>query len=136
MKSKLRMIISQKQMQMFSSSSTDAFDRRVLEHVKKHFPRKVARLGTARTRQQISAGRVAAKGYGFKTERLACKYIDLTFGFHPKFDREPWAEAVLRKKAYWSPDQRMEKLMDRAKEELRQRKALHEREAHLNAFAA
>jgi hypothetical protein len=67
---------------------------RLEHHVSEHFPDECKALGTA-LEQVVHDGLVKARGYGLRSERDLCKFLNLVVALGTAFDREPWAARVL-----------------------------------------
>lgn len=71
------------------------YDLRVLEHLKKHFPRRCESLGDEATMTIIKNGRVRASQFRIISQRDVCRYISLAIAISPDFDHQEWALAIL-----------------------------------------
>lgn len=90
-----------------------AFERTVVAHVTRHFPRHAAALGEEGTLAAILAARDVASGLGFEGEREITHFIDLTFMFGHDFHasgRHAWAAGILNDAAHGNARNRMDRL--------------------------
>jgi hypothetical protein len=87
------MVIRSEQMNQMRQLLVGRFENRVIEHLRRCFPRKCAARTESGVREEIRHGIHKARGYGFETELEICKYINLMFLLGRDFDvkSEPWA---------------------------------------------
>lgn len=88
--------LSDGQMRVLAARTARGFEERMLVHLGRYFPRRVAALGDAGARALIRTGIARAAGHGFVDERDVCRFVDLMVAIGPEFDREaPWAVRLL-----------------------------------------
>ncbi len=112
--------IRKDQMEAFRAASYRSFEDRMLDHLRRCFPKHVRALGDDLTRRAIGDGVSRAAPYGIVSEVDVCRFIDVMFAFGDRFDENPglpWAREVLTRPGC-SPTVRAQLLQDRAIEEL------------------
>lgn len=72
------------------------FEARLLDYLRRAFPRPVRRMSHAALDALVRDGVARALEYGLTTERDACKLVSLLFLLGRDFDQEPWAREILR----------------------------------------
>lgn len=108
-------------MEAFGAASAAGFEDRMVEHLRRCFPKHVEALGEQRTRAEITFGVARAALYDLTSERDVCAFIDVMFGFGDGFDENPalpWAREILTRPGF-PPRVRAHALQARAVEELR-----------------
>lgn len=87
------------QVEALRVSSSEGFVERVQAHLRAFFPAECERLGSAAAlREVVRHGLGRARGHGLRSQREACKYLDLMFAFGRDFDRDPrlgWVAPIL-----------------------------------------
>jgi hypothetical protein len=94
------LIIRKEQMQVFEEAAVRGFESRMVEHLKKEFPKQSEAMGDAAVREVVRRGREKAATYGFAGERSIRLYLQLMLTLGSGFDEDPqlpWAAEVLRK---------------------------------------
>jgi len=100
-------VMRDEHLRAFDKASGEVFEDRVVEHLRRFFPKKTDELGEQRLRQTIQQGIVSAKRYRITTERGIVKYIDLMFALRFDFDRHaetPWAAPILNDRSLTEAD--------------------------------
>jgi hypothetical protein len=89
------MVISTEQMAQLQRASISSFETRMLDHLKRCFPKVCASQTELEIREEIRRGIQKAVAYGFGNELEICKFINLMCFFGRDFDvqKEPWASA-------------------------------------------
>ena len=73
-------------------------------------------MGESEVRASVDDGFERAFGYGIRTERDFCRFVDLMFVYGKRFDAEvPWAAAVLKNDEIEDPSQRLDSIYDLAR---------------------
>ena len=104
------LIIRNTQLQVFGEQQSTQFIDAVFSHLERCFPGKLETLGEARARDVIRRGIDRAKGHGFTTQRLVCRFIDLTLVLGVEFDKDlHWAVEILQRRDL-TADERMQSL--------------------------
>jgi len=105
--------VRREQMDAYRTAARRDFEDRVVEHVGRCFPDRLATMGEGGVRELIRFGIQRAAGYGIVAERYVCKFIDLMLVFGLEFDTEQgWAMEIL---AVQLPQfRKMRQLFDRA----------------------
>jgi hypothetical protein len=67
---------------------------RLQHHLREQFPDQCTRLEGS-LEDVVEAELVKARGYGLRSERDLCKYLNLVIVFGTEFDQTPWASRVL-----------------------------------------
>lgn len=117
------MRLRKEQIKAFERYMREGFERRVVAHLHKHFPKDCAGLGQDGVRQTVRYGIERAASYGIEAEGDVSRYIDLMFEFGRDFDADPelpWASEILADESIEYPDERMDRLCERALGEQRQ----------------
>ena len=108
------LIIRQRQLDIFREEQSTRFENAVLTHLERCFPSKLESMGEARARHLIRLGIDRARKYGFTTQRLVCKFIDLLLVLGADFDTNlPWAATTLAEKDL-TAEERMQSLTSQA----------------------
>jgi hypothetical protein len=108
--------VRREQMEAYREAALRDFEGRVVEHVARCFPDRLATLGEDGLRRMIRAGVERAGVHGVVAARDVCKFIDLMLVFGVNFDRErEWAREILDAKG--DPFKKMRRLFGRALEE-------------------
>jgi hypothetical protein len=106
--------IRQNQLDRFREELSTGYENAVLAHLEKCFPAKLDSMGEPRARDLIRLGIDRARRYGFTTQRLVCKFIDLLFVLDVNFDVDlAWASATLAQ-CDLIAEQRMQSLISQA----------------------
>jgi hypothetical protein len=115
------MQISARQSAAMSRATTDSFDQRALDFLKRRYPDLAERAGDERMLRLVQHGRVRAPLHGFTSERDVVQYLLVMIHLGPRFDEDPARAPVLRRfldPASTMPAQmRMGVLIDAAAEE-------------------
>lgn len=102
------------------------FEDRLMQHIAKFFPHAAVHKDREAAGEFIRLGCHRAAGYGFRSEREVCKYIDLMCAVGPNFDTDPqhrWATELLAR-ANMDSKARMNALVNAAAERCRARNRL------------
>lgn len=97
-KSSMNLVIREQQLEAFSAVAEEEFQSRLLHHVREVFADKLDGADETVLRSRIAAAVETARGYEIVIERDVCHFVDLTFLFDPKFDKNPklpWAREIL-----------------------------------------
>jgi hypothetical protein len=116
--------IRKEQLAVFGPLGKNAFEDRMIAHVKKVFPEQSETLGETKLRASIQYGTQRAAAYRITSERDVCKYIDLMILYGRDFDKDPnnpWAQSVLQNQAIRNPSSKIERLYKAAKKQENQR---------------
>jgi hypothetical protein len=114
--------IREAQLAILSTVEVEKFERWMVVHLKKFFPKQCAVAGDSRLSEMIQYGIEWAGRYGITARRDVCKYIDLMLVFGRDFDtdrRNRWASEILGRGGNSSA--RMRTLLRAAKLRLRNR---------------
>jgi hypothetical protein len=117
--------IRKEQLAVFGPLGKNAFEVRMIAHLKKVFPDKSEVLGEPKLRETIQYGTQRAAAYRITSERDVCKYIDLMLLYGRDFDKDsnhPWAQSVLQNQAIRNPTSKIERLYKAAKKQENQAK--------------
>ncbi len=108
--------VRREQMDAYREAALRDFEDRVVRHVGRCLPDRLATMGEGAVREVIRLGIQRAEGYGIVAERHVCKFIDLMLVFGVSFDEDRgWAQEILAAKG--DPSTRMRRLFGRALEE-------------------
>jgi hypothetical protein len=110
--------IRKEQLAVFGPLGKNAFENRMIAHLKNVFPDKSEVLGEPKLRETIQYGTQRAAAYRIISERDVCKYIDLMILYGRDFDKDPnlpWAQSVLQNQALRNPTSKIERLYKAAK---------------------
>jgi hypothetical protein len=110
--------LRKEQITVFGPLGEQAFEDRMLAHLKKVFSEQSESLGDPKLRETIQYGTQRAAAYHITSERDVCKYIDLMILYGRDFDKDPnlpWAQSVLRNQAIRNPSSKIERLFKAAK---------------------
>jgi hypothetical protein len=116
--------IRKEQLEVFGPLGKNAFENRMIAHLKSVFPDKSEVLGEPKLRETIQYGTQRAAAYRIISERDVCKYIDLMILYGRDFDKDPnlpWAQSVLQNQALRNPTSKIERLYKAAKKQENQR---------------
>jgi hypothetical protein len=117
--------IRKEQLAAFSPLGKQAFEDRMIVHLKKVFPEQCESLGEPKLRESIQYGTQRAASYKITSERDVCKYLDLMIFFGRDFDKDPnlpWAQSILQNQAIRNPSSKVERLYKAAKKQENQPK--------------
>lgn len=95
----------------------DKFKQDMRKHIEEFFPEYYQTIGTQEVQKLIDEGIERAKEYGFITEQLVCRFIDLMVVFGPEFSNDEtlsWAQQVLNDPMQNDPQSSMDALYERA----------------------
>jgi len=112
--------IRKEQLAVFGPLGKNAFENRMIAHLKNVFPDKSEVLGEPKLRETIQYGTQRAAAYRIISERDVCKYIDLMILYGRDFDKDPnlpWAQSVLQNQALRNPTSKIERLYKAAKKQ-------------------
>lgn len=115
--------IRKEHLEAFRRASMEGFEDRMVAHLKEFLPESCAEMAESEIRRRIQYGIRRASAYSITAEDDVCRYIDLTFAFHPQFDTDPglpWASETLRDPALRDPSDKMNALWEEALEHLGQ----------------
>ena len=93
------MRIRPEQMAVFAQNETEKFQDWIVEHLRRFFPEQCEAAGEQGLRRLVLDGIKCAAGYGIKSRRGVCKYIDLMVLLGREFEtdqRFPAAANILR----------------------------------------
>jgi hypothetical protein len=93
------LIIRKEQMQVFEQAAVQSFESRMVEHLKKEFPKHSEAMGDAALLEVVRCGRERAATYGLAGERSVRLYLELMLMLGSGFDQDPqlpWAADILR----------------------------------------
>jgi hypothetical protein len=93
------LIIRKEQMQVFEQAAVKSFESRMVEHLKKEFPKHSEAMGEGALQKVVRRGRERAAKYGLAGERSVRLYLELMLMLGSGFDEDPqlpWAADVLR----------------------------------------
>jgi len=83
-------------MDLLREQLSTRYENAILAHLGRFFPSKLRSIGEEGARNLIRLGIVRAQKYGFTTQRLVCKFIDLLFLLGVDFDANlDWAAPTL-----------------------------------------
>jgi hypothetical protein len=105
--------IRKQQFAVFQKAASEEFEARMMAHIQKFFPHRMAELGEASVRDLIRYGIERAASYRISQEPEVCKYIGIMVVFGRDFDRDPqlpWASAILREPNFPSSSVRVTEL--------------------------
>jgi hypothetical protein len=111
--------IRQEQLAILSQLEVDKFERWMLAHLMKFFPKQCAAAGELRLRDMIQLGIQRAAQHRFTANNDVCKYVDLMVVFGRDFDtdrRFPWAKEILSRQR--NPRAKMQSLQEAAQTHL------------------
>jgi hypothetical protein len=111
------LVIRRKQMNILSRNMRNAFEERMVLHLKEFFPDQCKMLGEKDTRAAIRYGMARAETYGLGAESDLAKYLNVMFTFGRDFDTDPelpWASAILNASDGSAPSKRLECLYQAA----------------------
>lgn len=103
--------------QMKALASADV-DRKIVEHLREHFPEHCRALGEGGVQQVIERTQERAGGYGIEDPVDRCRFLSLVFLLGEDFDELPWARAVLEREDVTEPGKRLHLLFEAAADEL------------------
>ena len=83
------LVIRQAQMDAFARAAAAAFERRMVEHVFKFFPRQCGHIGEEQTARAVRAAMTKAQARGHRTCREICLYLNLVFLLGECFEEDP-----------------------------------------------
>ncbi len=83
------LVIRQAQMDAFARAAAGRFERRMVEHLFKFFPRQCGHIGEEQTGRAVRAAAAKAQAHGYRTCRDICLYLDLAFLLGASFDEDP-----------------------------------------------
>ncbi|HEX8242709.1 MAG TPA: hypothetical protein VF541_04425 [Longimicrobium sp.] len=115
------LIIRDEQLRAMQAGFDDEFVGRILPPLRERHPAEYAALGPERLRALAHAGLERGGGYGLTSEVNVFRFVELMLLFGADFDTDPalpWAAAVLGDPELHDPDERMELLLDEARDEL------------------
>lgn len=107
------------QMEQFREAAVKRFERKMLSHLLKFFPKECRLLTEPDLHQMIRQGIAKAKTYGITAERDVCLYLDVMLVLGRDFDRDPklsWVHSILTRRSLASVSARVERLYDLALE--------------------
>jgi hypothetical protein len=95
--------IRKEQMNVLSAYMGQAFEERIIRHIRQNFPDQYKQLGDTDAREDnlrklIRQGIERARRYGIESERDAARFVELMIRIGPTFEELPeyaWAKAVL-----------------------------------------
>lgn len=111
------LVMRETQMATFEQAAVHNFENRLLEHLEEFFPRHCEILGEEQARKVIRLGIERAKQYDFVSERDLHLYVGLMFMLGSYFDQDPqlpWAARILKDESIVYPNDRIDRLHDRA----------------------
>jgi hypothetical protein len=112
--------IRKEQLAVFGPLGKNAFEDRVVAHIKKVFPEQSQTLGEPKLRETIQYGTQRAAAHRIISERDVCKYIDLMILYGRDFDKDPnlpWVQSVLQNPAIRDPASKIERLYKAARKQ-------------------
>ena len=115
--------IRKEQIKALAQLEVEKFEDWMLVHLRKFFPAQCRAAGETKLLAIIRSGIERAAGYGIKTRRDVCKYIDLMVVLGPDFDEDPrlpWVAKILLNRG--PAGQRMRDLLAAVQRHLRQSK--------------
>jgi hypothetical protein len=113
------LIIRNSQLQVFGEQQSLQFIDAAFSHLERCFPGKLETLGEAVARDVIRRGIDRARRHGFTTQRLVCRFIDLTLVLGVEFDQDlRWAVEILQRHDL-PADERMQLLFPAAIQHLK-----------------
>jgi len=107
------------QMQTFEQAATNAFETRMVDHLRTYFPWHYRNWGPETARVVVHYGCKKAQEHGFITERNICLYLTLMATLGGNFDADPqlpWAHTILVDTTISDPSIRVDRLVDQAME--------------------
>jgi hypothetical protein len=87
--------IRPEQLEAFRAAAEEDFRRRLLESVRRRFPRQCARLGVPGTAAFLERGIAEARRQRFTTERDMAAFIDVLLIAGEDCPEQPWAREAL-----------------------------------------
>lgn len=111
------LVMRETQMATFKQAAIHNFENRLLEHLKKFFSKHCEILGEEQVRKVICLGIERAGQYELVSERDLYLYVDLMFMLGSYFDQDPqlpWAAKILKDENIVYPNDRIDRLHDRA----------------------
>jgi hypothetical protein len=112
--------IRKEQLAVFGPVGKNAFEARVVAHIKKVFPEQSQTLGEPKLQETIQYGTQRAAAHRIISERDVCKYIDLMILYGRDFDKDPnlpWVQSVLQNPAIRDPASKIERLYKAARKQ-------------------
>jgi hypothetical protein len=109
--------IRENQIEAFHQRAIQEFENRMMDHIRKFFPKQLELVGEPEMRALIRHGIRRAESYGITAERDVCKYVDLAVVFGKEFDTNVtmlWARTILGDSTLTSSTQRINRLYDAA----------------------
>ncbi len=111
--------IRQPQIEALSRERVADFERRMLEHLRRHFPSHLQALGDANALLLVRHALSTGQPLCVVSERDVCKLAGLMVAFGPDlFERHAWAQQAWQAEAA-TPDERVARLYDAALGEVR-----------------
>lgn len=92
------MFVHKDQLTAFAADSSRAYRSRMEAHLFAAFPRRSARMGTARLRLFVDEQMARARSHGVSREYPMCQYLRVAMVLGPDFDvstRTAWARELL-----------------------------------------
>jgi hypothetical protein len=83
------LVIRQAQMDAFARAAGARFERRMVEHLLKYFPRQCGHIGEEQTARAVRAAVTKAESRGYRTCREICLYLNLVFLLGASFEEDP-----------------------------------------------
>lgn len=114
------LIIRNEQLDAFVQASIRQFERRVLEHLRKFWPVRCARMGEEQVLSSIRQAVKRARAHGLEREIDIASYIDLVYLLGHDFDTNPetpYVGEILRSERH--PARKMRDIYRRLKTERR-----------------
>ena len=115
------LVIRAPQLRALATSGDHSFVRRMVHHLWGHFPARCAPLSDQELVEKIWLEVDRAKTFGFRTEREACKFLNLVFTLGDGFENDPrnaWMLPLLDPESPRAPRFRLDELCARAAEVL------------------
>jgi hypothetical protein len=113
------LVIREEQMEVFEQAAVQSFESRLVEHLKKEFPKHSEAMGDAALLEVVRCGRERAAKYGLAGERSVRLYLELMLMLGSGFDEDPqlpWAAEILRKQGAGDETARIDALYKKAGE--------------------
>jgi len=111
--------VRREQMDAYREAALRDFEHRVVQHVERCLPDRLATMGEDGVRRVIRSGIDRAATHRITAEQDVCRFIDMMLVFGAEFDQEqPWAREVLERERLAGPFTKILRLHDRALMEL------------------
>lgn len=109
--------LSPAQWQALTQFSDRYYQQRYCEHLRAYH-QNIADWDDEKLANYVEENVIQANQYGFTAELDVVRYLSLTLALDGSFMQRPWAQSIMQARAYEGTQSRMDRLMDKALEQL------------------